>query len=88
MTGLTLTLPPFSQIRKHIEENINNHLDYNINKEKFTILTSAQSDCNFSINCLDMLLTDVPSVVDPLVDPPQGNSDHSSISFSVYEDGF
>ena len=34
-------------------------------------------------NCLDLLLTDVPGVVDPVVDPPLGNSDHSSISFSV-----
>ena len=34
-------------------------------------------------NCLNLLLTDVPGVADPLVDPPLGNSDHSSISFSV-----
>ena len=32
---------------------------------------------------LDLLITDVPGVVDPVVDPPFGNSDHSSISFSV-----
>ena len=34
-------------------------------------------------NYLDLLLTDVPCVVDPLVDPPLSNSDHSSISFFV-----
>ena len=34
-------------------------------------------------NCLDLLLTDVPGVMDPVVDPPLGNSDHSSILFSV-----
>ena len=34
-------------------------------------------------NYLDLLLTDVPGVVDPLVDPPHGNSDHFSILFSV-----
>ena len=34
-------------------------------------------------NYLDLLLTDVPGVVDPLVDPPLGNSDQSSISFYV-----
>ena len=34
-------------------------------------------------NCLDLLLNDVPGVVDPLVDSPLGNSDYSSISFSV-----
>ena len=34
-------------------------------------------------NCLDLLLSDVPSVVYYLVDPSLGNSDHSSISFSV-----
>ena len=34
-------------------------------------------------NCLDVMLTDVPDVVDSLVDPPLGNSDHSSISSSV-----
>ena len=33
-------------------------------------------------NCLDLLITDVPGVVDPLVGPPLSNSDHSSISFS------
>ena len=33
-------------------------------------------------NCLDLLLTDIPGVVDPLVDPHLGNSDNSSISFS------
>ena len=37
-------------------------------------------------NCLDLLLTDVPSVVDHLVDPPLGDSDYSSISFSVKMD--
>ena len=30
-------------------------------------------------NCLNLLLTNVPGVVDPLVNPPLGNSDHSSI---------
>ena len=30
-----------------------------------------------------MLLASVLGVVDPLVDPPPGNSNHSSISFSV-----
>ena len=34
-------------------------------------------------NCIDLLFTNVPGVVDPLLDPPLGNSDHSSISFSV-----
>ena len=34
-------------------------------------------------NCLDLLFTDVPGVVDHSVDPPLGNSDHSSISFTV-----
>ena len=34
-------------------------------------------------NCLDLLLIDVPGVVDSVVDSPLGNSDHSSISFSV-----
>ena len=34
-------------------------------------------------NCLDLLFTDVPDLVGPLVDSPLGNSDHSSISFSV-----
>ena len=33
-------------------------------------------------NCLELLLTDVAGV-DTLVDPPLGNSGHSSISFSV-----
>ena len=30
-------------------------------------------------NCLDLLLTNVLGMVDPLVNPPLGNSDHSSI---------
>ena len=34
-------------------------------------------------NYMDLLLTNVLGVVDPLVDHPLGNSDHSSISFSV-----
>ena len=34
-------------------------------------------------NCLDLLLTDVPGVVDPLIDHHHGNFDHSSISFYV-----
>ena len=34
-------------------------------------------------NCLDLLFTDVPNVVDHLKESPFGNSDHSFISFSV-----
>ena len=34
-------------------------------------------------NCLDLLLTDVPGVVDSVVKPPLGGSDHSCISFSL-----
>ncbi|MEL6899152.1 MAG: hypothetical protein AAFP90_23870, partial [Planctomycetota bacterium] len=34
-------------------------------------------------NRLDLLLTDVPGVVDALVKPPLGNSDHSVISFDL-----
>ena len=34
-------------------------------------------------NCLDQLLTDVPSMVDLLINPPLGNSNHCSTSFSV-----
>ena len=34
-------------------------------------------------SCLNLLLTDVPGVVDPLVDPSLGKSDYSSISFFV-----
>ena len=34
-------------------------------------------------NCLDLLLTDVLNVVDPLVDSALGNFDHSIFSFSV-----
>ena len=48
-TGLALTSPPFSQIRNHIEENQTNHLNYNINKQEFTILTSAESNCDLFI---------------------------------------
>ena len=48
-TGLTLTSPPFSQIRNHTEEKINNHPDYNINKEEFIILTSAESNYDLII---------------------------------------
>ena len=49
-----------------------------------TKLTKEQSH-KFG-NCLDLLLIDVSGVVDPLVDPPFLNSDHSYISFC--EDGF
>ena len=35
------------------------------------------------VNCLDLMLTDVPRAVEPMVDLPLGNSDHSSIAFSV-----
>ena len=45
-TGLKLTSPPFSQIRNHIEEILNNHFDYNIKMEEFTILISVESNCN------------------------------------------
>ena len=34
-------------------------------------------------NCLNLLLTVVPGVVDPLVDPPLNNSVHSPNSFSA-----
>ena len=34
-------------------------------------------------NCLDLLLTDVPGVVDATVKPPLGGSDHSCITFSL-----
>ena len=34
-------------------------------------------------DCLDVLFTYVSGVVDPFVDSPLGNSDHSSISFSM-----
>ena len=34
-------------------------------------------------NCLDLLLTNAPDVVDSLVDSPLDNSHHFSISFSV-----
>ena len=34
-------------------------------------------------NCLDLLLTDAPGVFNCVVDPPLGNSDHSSISFTL-----
>ena len=32
---------------------------------------------------MDLLLTNVPGVMDPFVDPLHGNSDYSSISFFV-----
>ena len=34
-------------------------------------------------NCIDLLFTNVPGVVDPLIDLPLGSSDHFPISFSV-----
>ena len=34
-------------------------------------------------NCLDLHLTDAPGIVNCVVDPPLGNSDHSSISFTL-----
>ena len=34
-------------------------------------------------NCLDLLLTDVPGVVDHFVKPPLGTSDHCAISFKI-----
>ena len=34
-------------------------------------------------NCLDLLLTDVPGVVDSAVKPPLGTADHSVISFTL-----
>ena len=34
-------------------------------------------------NFLDLILTDVPCVLDLLIDPPLGKSDHFSISLSV-----
>ena len=34
-------------------------------------------------NCLNLLRTDIPDVVDPLVDLPLGNFDHYSFSISV-----
>ena len=37
-------------------------------------------------NCLDKLLTNVSGVVDNVVDPILGNSDHSSIAFSLKMD--
>ena len=36
-----------------------------------------------SDNCLDLLLTDVPGVVDAVVNPPLGSSDHSVVSFKL-----
>ena len=32
-------------------------------------------------NCLDLLFTDVPGIVDSTVRPPLGNSDHSVVFF-------
>ena len=54
-TGLTLTSPPFSQIRNHIKKILNNHFDYNINKEEFMILTSAESNCDLIIKEIKLL---------------------------------
>ena len=34
-------------------------------------------------NCLDLLLTDVPALVDVTVVPPFGTSDHSALSFKI-----
>ena len=38
---------------------------------------------HISGNCLDLLLTDAPAVVDTNVIPPFGTSDHSGISFKI-----
>ena len=35
-------------------------------------------------NCRNLLLIDVPDVVDLFIDPPLGKSDHSFILFSDY----
>ena len=42
-SGLALTSPPFSQIRNHINESPDQHHNYNLNKEQFEIITSANS---------------------------------------------
>ena len=34
-------------------------------------------------NCLVLLLTGVPGAMDPVVDPPLGNCDHTSIYFEA-----
>ena len=46
---IPLTSPPFGQIRNHNEENLNNHLDCNINTEEFTILIFAESNYDLII---------------------------------------
>ena len=43
---LTLTSPPFSQIRNHFSEA---HQNYNINKEQFKIISKAQSKFDLDI---------------------------------------
>ena len=40
-TGLTLTSPPFSQIRNHVSEEQETHHNYNINKEQFKIISKT-----------------------------------------------
>ena len=42
-TGLTLTSPPFGQIRNHVSEEQETHHNYNINKEQFKIISKTQS---------------------------------------------
>ena len=52
-TGLTLTSPPFSQIRNHVSEEQLAHQNCNIKKEQFKMISKAQS--KFYLNIKESL---------------------------------
>ena len=48
-TGNPLSTPPFSSIRHHVEQQKNEHTNYNITIDQFKILLTCPSDFELTI---------------------------------------
>ena len=62
LTNLTLTSPPFSAIRNHINNSNKNHDNYNLTMDQFNIITSANSELELLIKESLLIKTHKPTL--------------------------